>query len=141
MFWPNVYLNGKDDNTFDFQKLIPHYATKTPDFVVRIRAYDTRTTADYPSQNYGGMGNAGKCMDLPFENENVKPIRIQAGSNFGLENNEDELVLTFNLNAAQAAIGIAIEYKPLDGKKVDTEMYFDLITGKRTLNIQELYHP
>jgi hypothetical protein len=36
---------------------------------------------------------------------------------------------------------MAIEYKPLDGKKVDTEMYFDLITGKRTLNIQELYHP
>jgi hypothetical protein len=141
IFWPNVYLNGKDDNTFDFQKLIPHYATRTPDFVVRIRAYDTRTNADYPGLNYAGMGNAGKCMDLPFENESVKPIRIQAGSNFGLENNEDELLLTFNLNAARAAIGIAIEYKPLDGKKVDTEMYFDLITGKRTLNIQDLYHP
>ena len=141
LFWPNVYFNGKDDNFFDFQKLIPHYATKTPDFVVRIRAYDTRTNADYSGLNYSGMGNAGKCLDIPFENENVKPIRIKSGTSFLIENNEDEVVLTFDLSAEQAAIGIAVEYKPLDGKKVDTEMYFDLITNQRTLNIQELYHP
>ena len=129
VYWPNVYFNSKDDNSFDFQKLIPFYAFKTPDFVLRVRAYNDSTNADYPEPNYSGMGNGGKCMDIAFENEAVKPIRIEWGNAFGIENTADELVLTFDPNSQRAAIGIAIEYKPLDGKKVDHDIYMDVRTG------------
>lgn len=135
IYWPNVYFNGRDDNGFTFQNLIPPYATKTPDFIVRLRAYNDSTTADYPEPNYGGMGNFGKCLDLPFENESVKPVRIVWGDHFSVSNDPDEVVLTFDQNGQRAAIGMCIEYKPLDGKKTDTEMFINLKTGERTLSI------
>lgn len=142
IFWPNAYFNGVDDSENKFQSLIPHYATRTPDFVFRLRAYDNRTNADYPEPNYSGFGNAGKCLDIPFENENSKPIRIiyKNDGRFTFENTPDEFILTFNTTNPRAAFGLAIEFKPLDGKKVESEVYFDLKTGTRTLNIQDLYH-
>jgi len=126
---PNVYMNGKDDNTFNFGALIPPYATRTPDFVVRLRAYNDSTTADYPEPNYSGMGTAGKCLDIAFENESVKPVRIEWGNAFGIQQTDDEVILTFDANGQRAAIGMCIEYKPLDGKKTDNEIYMDVRTG------------
>lgn len=130
VYWPNVYFNGKDDNSFDFKKLIPHYAATTPDFVVRLRAYNDSTNADYPEPNYSGMGNFGKCLDIAFENEQVKPVRIEFGDNFSFENNEEEVVITFDNQGTRAAIGMCVEYKPLDGKKTDNEIYMDVRTGE-----------
>lgn len=140
IFWPNAYLNGIDDSEADFQKLIPHYATRTPDFVFRLRAYDDRTNADYSEPNYSGFGNAGKCLDIPFENENSKPIRVVYKSTglFTIENTPEEYILTFNINSQRIGIGLAVEFKPLDGKKVEGETYFNLKTGERTLNIKDL---
>jgi hypothetical protein len=37
--------------------------------------------------------------------------------------------LTFDANGQRAAIGMCIEYKPLDGKKTDNEIYMDVRTG------------
>jgi len=130
IYWPNAYFNGRDESTFDFTKLVPHYTSKTPDFVFRIRAYNDSTNADYPEPNYSGMGNFGKCMDIPFENERVKPVRVEFGDNFGIEHTEEELVVTFANDGTRAAIGLCIEYKPLDGKKTDNEIYMDARTGE-----------
>jgi len=127
---PNVYFNGKDDNTFNFGALIPPYATRTPDFVVRLRAYNDSTNADYPAPNLSGMGNYGQCLDIAFENEAVKPVRIEWGSSFGIQQTEDEVILTFDANGQRAAIGMCVEYKPLDGKKTDNEIYMDVRTGE-----------
>jgi hypothetical protein len=127
---PNVYFNGKDDNTFNFGALIPPYASRTPDFVVRLRAYNDSTNADYPEPNYSGMGNYGQCLDIAFENEAVKPVRIEWGSTFGIQQTEDEVILTFDANGQRAAIGMCVEYKPLDGKKTDNEIYMDVRTGE-----------
>lgn len=140
IFWPNVYLNGRDDNSFDFKKLIPPYAATTPDFVVRVRAYDDRTTDDYAEPNYSGMGNYGKCLDVPFENESVKPIRVEFASvtQTLIEETPEELVITFKEGSQRAAIGIGIEYKPLDGKKVAQECYHNCLTNERTLSIFDL---
>lgn len=140
MYWPNAYFNGRDESTFNFRSLIPHYATSTPDFVYRIRAYDTSTNADYPSPNYSGMGNYGKCLDIAFENEDVKPVRVLFGDvqRTEIHNGVDELVITFKSGTSRAAIGMAIEYKPLDGKKVENEMYINCLTGERTLRIFDL---
>jgi hypothetical protein len=138
VYWPNAYFNYRDDSTFDFTKLIPHYANRVPDFIFRIRAYNDSTNADYPAPNYGGMGNFGKAMDLPFENETAKPIRVEWGANFGIENTDTELVVTFAEGSTRAALGLCIEYKPLDGKKIDNEIYLDVRTGEVIHSIFDL---
>jgi hypothetical protein len=130
VYWPNVYFNGKDDNSFDFKKLIPHYAATTPDFVVRVRGYNDSTNEDYPEPNYSGMGNFGKCFDIPMENEAVKPVRIEFGEQYSFENNDEEIVVTFANDGQRAIVGMAIEYKPLDGKKVDNEIFMNARTGE-----------
>jgi hypothetical protein len=127
---PNVYFNAKDDNSFNFGALIPPYAGRTPDFVVRLRAYNDSTNADYPEPNYSGMGNGGKCLDIAFENESVKPVRIEWGNSFSVRNEADEVILTFDQDGTNTCIGMCIEYKPLDGKKTDTEIYMDVRTGE-----------
>jgi hypothetical protein len=76
------------------------------------------------------MGNYGQCLDIAFENEAVKPVRIEWGSTFGIQQTEDEVILTFDANGQRAAIGMCIEYKPLDGKKTDNEIYMDVRTGE-----------
>jgi hypothetical protein len=97
---------------------------------VRLRAYNDSTNADYPAPNLSGMGNYGQCLDIAFENEAVKPVRIEWGSSFGIQQTEDEVILTFDANGQRAAIGMCVEYKPLDGKKTDNEIYMDVRTGE-----------
>jgi len=131
VYWPNVYLNSKDDNLFNFRALIPHWATSTNDFVVRIFGYDDRTNADFPGVNYSGMGNGGKFMDLPFENETVKPVRVDfIDGNSRPENTEDELVIYFNRASVRKIIGMEIEFKPLTGKGNWCRSYVDINTGE-----------
>lgn len=135
VYWPNVYFNGKDDNSFDFQRLIPFYAFKVPDFEVRITAYGDVTTADYEEPNYSGLGNAGKWLDRGVENELVKPIRIEYGPSYSVEDTADELVLTFKEGASRAAIGVEILYKGTGGKGRDHFIGVNLLTGEKFWSI------
>jgi len=134
-YMPVVYINGKDANTFDFRKLVGPSGQPTNDFIIRVLAYNDSTNADYPEPNYSGMGNFGKCLDLPFENEAPKPVRVTFGSNFAIENTEDELHIQFDENGRVSLISMMIEWKPLDGKKTYVEMFLNPRTGERFLDI------
>lgn len=134
-YLPMVYINGKDSNTFDFTKLIGPFAQKTNDFVIRVLAYNDSTNEDYPEPNYSGMGNFGKCLNLPFENEAPKPIRVTFGPHFSVENTEDEVHIQFDENGTRALISMMIEWKPLDGKKTYCEMFLNPRTGERFFDI------
>jgi hypothetical protein len=76
------------------------------------------------------MGTGGKCLDIAFENESVKPVRVEWGNSFSVRNEADEVVLTFDQDGTNTFIGMCIEYKPLDGKKTDNEIYMEVRTGE-----------
>jgi len=151
-YFPQVWINGKDDNSINFRDLMTPWGYKIPDFTLKICGHGDVTTEDLFTFDTDGraiprydapihvttnptlMGFRGKFSETRFENELPPFIKVVDGDKYGATvDTEGNLTIEFPAGVERKVIGFHIAFKPDTGKSDFYHTYLNLHTGEETL--------
>jgi hypothetical protein len=151
MLFPQVWINGTDDNDFNFQALNTPWGGKMTDFTLKICGYGDidfedlftydstgRATLkpDAPvfatSENPKLFGWRGKFSETVFENEFPPIIKVVEGDRYLATYSEGILTVQFPVGVNRKVIGFHIANKPDTGKSDFYHIFYNLHSGEQT---------
>jgi hypothetical protein len=154
-FFPEVFINGKDDNTFDFSQLMTPWGYRVQDYYLKITGFnqglkfEDMFTIDEdgravlkpgapiyaPSENPLMLGVGGKFCEVKYENE-LPPIIRMIDGNYGFHKDEDTNTLIISSPAGfKRDIGFHIAFKPDTGKSDFYHVYMDIDTLEQRVKL------
>jgi hypothetical protein len=154
-YFPQVWINGQDDNGFNFRDLMTPWGYKACDFNIKITGWgdltvedlfnidaDGRTTLreDAPifatSENPTMLGVGGKFCEVRFANENPPIIRVVEGDAYRATKEADgSLTIQFKAGDERKKLGMHIAWLPDTGKSDYYHVWLDLKTGEHSPNM------
>ena len=151
MLFPQVWINGRDDNDFNFQALNTPWGFKMTDFTLKICGYGDITVDDLftfdadgrgtlkpdapvfaSSENPKIFGFRGKFSESVFENENPPLIQVTEGDKYSTTFSNGVLTIQFPSGVNRKVIGFHIANKPDTGKSDFYHVFYNMKTGELT---------
>lgn len=152
LFFPEVYLNGIDDNEIMFQSLAMPFGGMMNDFTIKICGHGDLATEDLftfdadgraipktdapifvTSANPTLMGFGGKFSENKFENETPPLIRVSEGETYESWMEDGVLNVQFKEGDSRKVLAMHIAFKPDTGKSDFYHVYYDLRTGEQSV--------
>lgn len=157
MLFPQVWINGKDDNAINYGNLVTPWGFKLPDFSLKICGHGDLTSEDLfildPTMTVGPtvrpdapifvtaenptlMGFRGKFSESRFDNENPPLIKfIKNGQKYRTSVQDGILTIEFPAECQRKKIGFHIALHPDTGKSDFYHVWYDIETGEQTVNL------
>lgn len=151
MLFPQVWINGTDDNDFNFQNLNTPWGYKMTDYTLKICGHGDVTTEDLftfdstgraipkpdapvfvTSENPKIFGFRGKFSETVFENENPPLIQVTEGDKYQVTFDSGILTIQFPVGVNRKVIGFHLAMKPDTGKSDNYHVFYDMKTGVQT---------